>query len=112
MRVALTYRKCGYDRFFEPELERLDELDEVWAMCFRKPAPGWRLFGRFIEKDTFLGLRAFDRHVLANRNSYRTAAADIELTIWREFCGDTPPHRGGEISDYITGPFIDANADY
>jgi len=41
----------------KPDIERLSGLDEAWVMCFRRPLPGWRLFGRFVAKNIFVGNR-------------------------------------------------------
>jgi hypothetical protein len=36
-----------------PDLEKLEGFDEVWSFCLRKPVPGWRLLGRFFQKDHY-----------------------------------------------------------
>jgi len=61
----------------EPDLERLEGLDEVWALCFRRPRPGWRVFGRFLQRDLFIGLLAYDRVVLNGGPTYSTRAAAV-----------------------------------
>ena len=46
------------------ELEKLENVSEVWALCFREPNPGFRLLGRFIEATALVGFRLYDRHTL------------------------------------------------
>lgn len=83
------------------DLERLEGVDEMWALCFRAPAPGWRLFGRFLARDVFVGLRAYDRIVLDGRATYMAYAADT-IDDWRVF-GRVPPVRSHALSDYLGG---------
>jgi hypothetical protein len=105
IRISLTYRKGA-----KPDLERLDGLiDDVWALCYRTPRPGWRPLGRFIEPGTFIALRAYDRHQLGGTRRYSAAAYDtIEDwdTLFRSTGAD--PIRGARRDDYLTGVSIDA----
>lgn len=82
----------------KPDLEQLEGFDEIWAICPRKPAPGWRLLGRFYRHNVFVALRAWDKHRLASQ--YPTAAAEV-IADWQALFGADDPHRGKEISDYI-----------
>lgn len=103
VRVALTYRKGAY-----PDLERLDGLiDDVWALCYRRPPPGWRLLGRFVERGTFIALRAYDRHQLGGPRRYAAAAYDT-IEDWETLFRGIDPLRGAKGDDYLTGVWINA----
>jgi hypothetical protein len=108
MRVALSRRDGGYRKGMEPILERLGNIDEVWAMCFRKPAPGWRFLGRFVEYNTFVALRAYDRRLLSPPSRYLDAANQV-IADWHELFGRQSPHRGDAIEEYLGGQTRDAN---
>jgi hypothetical protein len=96
--VSLQYKEGAL-----PALERLDGLiDEVWAMCFRKPRPGWRVLGRFIEKGTFIGLRAYRRSQLPTTEKYSLAAYET-IKDWETMFGGVGPHRGQSPADYLGG---------
>jgi hypothetical protein len=90
-----------------PDIERLGDYDEVWAICARKPKPGWRLLGRFLQPDCFIGLEALPKGVLANR--YDEAAADVTRR-WGEIFGSQAPWRGNRPGDYMTGALHDLDA--
>jgi len=90
------------------DLEQLEGLDEIWALCFRKPKPGWRVFGRFLEKDLFVGLRAHDRHEFGSRFSFSGKASGI-LSDWEELFGTIPPLRSDKLSDYLSGVYVDVD---
>jgi len=77
-----------------PHLERLKNLDEVWALCFREPRPGWRFFGRFLQRNEFIALRAYDRQELAGRTKYHKKAEET-IGDWKSVLGDLarPIHR-------------------
>lgn len=83
-----------------PDLERLDGFDEIWALCPRKPRPGWRLFGRFYEPGVLTCLRAWPKDRLIGR--YHEAAAAV-VNDWCELFGDRPAHSGPQLGDYLGG---------
>jgi hypothetical protein len=89
-----------------PDIERIEGCEEVWALCPRKPRPGWRILGRFYEKDVFIGLRAWDKHDL--HGSYPRAAAEV-IEGWNSLFGTQPPHSGVEIGDYLSQVFKDVD---
>jgi hypothetical protein len=92
----------------KPNMERLTEIDEVWALCFREPPPGWRFIGRFVQRDVFVSLRAYDRHTLGRRlNYHRQAEAFIEE--WNSVFQGLAPLRGGQVSDYLSGVWRDVD---
>jgi hypothetical protein len=92
----------------EPDMERLEDLDEVWALCFRLPRPGWRLIGRFLQRDLFISLRAYDRHFLGKREKYHKHAAEI-IDDWKTILGDLEPLRGTSVNDYLSGVWRDVD---
>lgn len=92
----------------KPDLERLRDLDEVWAFCLRKLPPGWRIFGRFWEKNVFIGLSAYNRHDLGSAKRYGLKASPIPRD-WEAIIGDAPPHRGNAVGDYVTEVYRDVD---
>lgn len=92
----------------DPDLERLEGLDEIWALCFRRPRPGWRVFGRFLQRDMFIGLLAYDRLILDGRRTYAGYAAGT-VPAWQAIFGPEEPLRGEAIEDYLTGVTRDAD---
>jgi hypothetical protein len=88
------------------DLERLEGHDEVWCLCPRKPKPGWRLLGRFLEKDRLVLFRAWDKQKLA-RNYDRAAKEVIE--DWEKQFGSASPCGGKELSDYVSGVVRDVD---
>jgi hypothetical protein len=90
-----------------PQIEQLEGYDEVWALCPRRPAPGWRVLGRFYRKGEFVALRGYDKHWLVTH--YDEAAAAVEAD-WRAIFGNEGPHRGSTFDDYLSGGLIDVDA--
>jgi hypothetical protein len=92
----------------KPDLECLEGLDEIWALCIRARAlpPGWRLLGRFYDRNVLVLFRAWDKRHLASQ--YPEAATEIR-EWWEELFKGRPPHRGKQIADYIGGVFYDVD---
>jgi hypothetical protein len=90
----------------KPDLEQVVGYDEVWAVCPRKPQPGWRLLGRFYDQDIFVALRAWEKGKLFG--SYPQAAQEI-IQDWNELFGAQEPHRGQDVGDYLSGVFRDVD---
>lgn len=84
----------------KPDVEQIVGEDEVWALCPRRPPPGWRILGRFFDPGVFIGLRAFDKHWLAR--NYKTGSA-LVIEDWKEIFGDKEPYRAQSIDLYVTG---------
>lgn len=86
----------------EPEVEKLENLHEAWAICYRTPKPGWRLLGRLYGQGTFVASDLKDRHELGNRENYHriatAAMADLDAVIT---C--VPPFVGMGEKDYFLG---------
>jgi hypothetical protein len=84
------------------DLEQLIGLDEVWALCFRKPRPGWRLFGRFVAQDVLVLTKAYDRHELGGKTNYHRLAEAV-IAEWESCFSGIPPYRASEVTGYLTG---------
>jgi hypothetical protein len=83
------------------DLEQLAGVDEVWVLCFRKPRPGWRLLGRFIERDAFGIFRIKDRRDIGA--DYQSAANEV-IKAWEARFGlSFQPHRGNDVAAYLSG---------
>ena len=92
------------------DLEQLIGLDEVWALCFRKPRPGWRLFGRFVAQDVLVLTKAYDRHELGRKANYHILAEAV-IAEWESRFSDVPPYRASEITGYLTGEVRNVDED-
>ena len=70
---------CGNpDKRLKPDFERLTDMDEAWAMCFRATKQNqWRLFGRFVQKNVFVGLALCRRSFLNGEKTYHAKAVEI-----------------------------------
>jgi hypothetical protein len=90
------------------DLEQLEDLDEVWALCFRSPPPGFRLLGRFLGRDTFIGLRLYDRHQLGSRKIYSQLAREV-IHDWERTFGSIEPLRSRDLNAYLSGPWRDVD---
>jgi hypothetical protein len=84
----------------KPDLERLERANEVWAFCIRRPAPGWRILGRFYDRGVFIGLRAWDKRELAGK--YQQASDEV-IEDWTELFGAQTPLRGRTVDEYVGG---------
>lgn len=84
------------------DLEKLVGLDEAWAICLRKPAPGWRLLGRFIGEGEFVASVAKDRHELAGVGNY-TAIAQEMIDEWARNLSSVPVVTFSNITKYPLG---------
>lgn len=102
--IVRVSRKKNHQR---PDLEQLEGFDEIWALCPRKPAPGWRLLGRFYQRGVFVALRAWDKSSLAR--NYATATQEV-IEDWKELFGPEKAHRANNVDEYLGGVFIDVDA--
>lgn len=89
-----------------PDIEQIVGSDQVWALCPREPKPGWRLLGRFCDPGVFVVLRAWDKRALFN--NYARAAQEV-IEDWEALFGKMRPYEGGDIENYVTGVFKDAD---
>lgn len=90
----------------KPDVEQIVGLQEVWALCARRPKPGWRLLGRWFAKDVFIALRAWDKTELFGK--YPAAGQDV-IDDWMELFGNQPAHSGPNVGDYLGGVFRDVD---
>ena len=66
-------------------------MNEIWALCFRKPGAGWRLVGRFLERDALVIFRIANKADIGI--DYAPAATDVEQQ-WVARFGTQPPASG------------------
>jgi hypothetical protein len=93
----------------KPVFERLIGLDEVWVMCFRDPKfSQWRMFGRFIEKNVFVGLKLHTREHLGNFETYNGEGEKF-IHLWNKLVPDVGFVKGGGIDEYISEPYINCD---
>jgi hypothetical protein len=92
-----------------PDMERLAGLDEVWAMCAKKPRI-WqvRILGRFAAKGIFVGLQIFERSFLGTRDNYTRIASKIPVQ-WGSIFGNTQSFTALRVEDYLGGVVIDVD---
>jgi hypothetical protein len=89
-----------------PDLEKLEGFEEVWCFCLRRPKPGWRLFGRFLQKDHLILLRGWDKHKLFHQ--YEKASQEV-IDDWNDLCGTKVAHSGEWYSGYLSGVIRDVD---
>jgi hypothetical protein len=92
------------------DLKRLQDVDEVWVLCFRKVRMNqWRVLGRFSRQDCFVGLTIHRRDEIGTRKKYTKAASDF-ISFWNIALRGAQPLRGSHWVDYLTGPVQDLDA--
>jgi hypothetical protein len=93
----------------KPEFERLSDLDEVWAMCVRKPLM-WqvRMLGRFLDAGVFIGLDLLERRQLGSRMNYQDIASKIPEK-WTSVFGNTKPFAALRAESYLGGVVMDVD---
>jgi hypothetical protein len=92
------------------ELEKLEDVEEIWACCVRKPRPGWRLFGRFVGQDCLVLMMAHDRHALGSKTQYQ-AMAETVVSEWNRILPNVSPYSASKLSGYISGVVRNADED-
>jgi len=97
----MTKKRKGVD------LEQLENLPESWALCVRRPPPGWRLFGRFLECDVLVIFRVYHREDIGA--GYQKVAADIR-SDWDTYLKDLPWVQSDRLEDYISGSHYNVDA--
>ena len=88
------------------ELERLEAFAEVWLICNRVRAPGWRITGRFLSFNEIVLFRAYDKNEIGS--SYQGVAGQLAEDRDTHFPG-VSPHTGAWISGYISGEHHDVS---
>jgi hypothetical protein len=89
-----------------PDVEQVVGQNEVWALCPRRPKPGWRILGRWFDRGVFVALRAWDKHRLFNK--YPRASQAV-IQDWDELLSGIQPHSALELGDYLDGVFRDVD---
>lgn len=84
----------------KPDVEQIVGHDEVWALCPRRPPPGWRILGRLHDSGVFIGIRAFEKHWLAR--NYGVACAWV-IDEWNELLMGEAPYRATDSREYLGG---------
>lgn len=84
----------------------------TWELRSRDPKPGLRVFGRFADQDTFVGvdwwprskpLDGFDKNPLGDRNSLEYQFAQIAVEqFWDTHLAHIAPIIGAQCSDYFS----------
>ncbi len=92
----------------KPDIEQIVGADEVWALCLRRPRPGWRILGRWHKQGVFVALRALDKGTLFR--NYSQAAREM-VDHWQRLLGKEPVHTGTSVEDYLGGVFRDVDED-
>ncbi|HVY20458.1 MAG TPA: hypothetical protein VHA70_10320 [Bauldia sp.] len=92
-----------------PDMERLVDLDEVWVACFRRPRDNqWRLMGRFVRQNVFIGLSLYRRRELVD-GAYAKKAAEF-ITRWNSLLAAASVVRSDFVADYLSKPTMDVDA--
>jgi hypothetical protein len=91
----------------KPDIERIVGFEEVWALCVRTPRPGWRILGRFYERDVFVALRPWEKNHLITK--YPEAAREV-IDDWQRLFGPrVVPQRSGSVNEYLSGVVRDVD---
>ncbi len=88
----------------EVDLERLEGMEEIWALCIRHPRPGWRILGRFLGRSVFVALEVKDKRDIGS--DYGPIADEVK-DFWKSIFGQRPPLVANWISGYIDGDHYD-----
>jgi hypothetical protein len=85
-------------------LARLNpSADEVWELRSLKPKPSLRIFGTFVEKNSFVALHWAKRTVLGAGDSEEWADAIEQFkTIWQDWFHPFEPLHGSYPDDYLS----------
>src|SRR5690349_4989404 len=93
-----------------PNLERLERIDEVWALCVRTPKPGWRYLGRFLRQDWLVLQKAHAKRDLVG--NYPLFSGEV-IADWEQRFPEREPLRGAAVGDYLSGDnWRDIDADF
>ncbi len=87
------------------DLKRLENADEIWNFRFAKRSTrynGWRVFGRFLGSDFFVGLVAVSRDKFRYQSDW-DLHIDETKKRWSNYFPTTEPFRSASVSDYVSG---------
>lgn len=82
------------------EFKWLKRHDDVWVLSFRKPSPGWRIFGRFARKNVFVAMVYFEREELSDMVTYNKKASEIP-SLWDAKFPGVAPYTASTSEDYL-----------
>jgi len=82
------------------EFKWLKGHDDVWVLSFRKPPPGWRVFGRFARKNVFVAMVYYERECLLDMIVYNREAAKIP-DLWNQKFPDVKPYQATHFEEYF-----------
>jgi hypothetical protein len=88
------------------ESERLEGFDEIWVLCHRRPGAGWRLAGRYLERDVLVLFRIYDKRDIGN--DYSSVVKEV-IADWDAWLRDIQPCRGPWLSGYTSREHRDAD---
>ena len=92
-------------------LKKIDNADAVWSFAYRKPRPGWRLIGRFLERDAFVGLSMKSRSFLGRDENAFTDEAWEVVKAWNQLLPGLDPVRSDDVEDLLSPLFWDLDND-
>jgi hypothetical protein len=104
--VNVSRERRPRERHEKIDLEQIVGEDEIWALCARRPPPGWRFFGRFLDQNTLVLLVPFNK---SDEGENYGAACALVQDLWSKIYGARDPHRGTAIGDYISEPYYDTD---
>ena len=89
------------------ELARLSPPnDEIWELRSQAPPPGLRLFGRFAERDCFIGLICLERKSLGGKsNNIWNWVSNSIKSKWQNLFPAYSPFSGDTVNDYLTNAY-------
>ena len=91
------------------DFKRLAGLDEIWALCSRKPkSEQYRILGRFADRDIFVGLALYHRVELGDRSNYHSIAKKIG-SDWDRILPNLTSVSSQEVKSYFGGVYRDVD---
>lgn len=105
--MSVSRQRREWPKNQAPTLERLEGIEDVWMLCFRKPPPGWRLLGRFLCKDVFVGLVLIEKKDLFGK--YEEFSGKV-IAEWEDLF-EVQPVKSDEISENLGHVWIDKDAE-
>lgn len=83
-------------------LKKIEHADAVWSFAYRRPRPGWRLIGRFIERDAFIGLSMKSRSFLGRSENAFTEEAKAIVEVWNRLLPGLDPVRSDDVEELLS----------
>lgn len=92
-------------------LKKVDGVHAVWSLAYRRPKPGWRLLGRFLEKDVFVGLRLSSRTTLGRDLTAFTESARDVVADWQILLPGLDPEDSADADQILSPLYWDLDND-